>query len=188
MPDVDDQQRRVVAGVAVGQRAVRRQHPVEAREKPRFDRAAEQPAVQPRHQRRGARLIGRLGAEHAEHRRRQQRRRRSLARHVADDEAELVGRQIDVVVEVAADGAAGDRRGRGREERRLRGSRPAAATAESPPRPAAPARTSPCRAPRGRGARSRSRAPLRPRACRAPTARARSAGRRARGCRDTARR
>ena len=183
-----DQQRRVVAGVAVGQRAVRAEHAVEAGQEPRLDRAPEQPVVQPRHQRRRAGLIRGLGAEHAQHRRGQQRRRRSLARHVADDEAEAAGRR--------------DRRSR-RSRRRPRGTRstprrsrrtrprgspPAAATAESPRRPSAPARTSPCRAPRDRAARSRWRAPLRPTASRAPTARAPTAARRARGCRDTARR
>ena len=164
------------------------EHAVEARQEPRFDRAAEQAVVEPRHQRRGAGLIGRFGAEHAEHRRREQRRRRSLARHVADDEAELAGRQIDVVVEVAADRAAGDRRGRGREERALAVRDRQQRLLNRRRDLAAPARTSPCRAPRGRAARSRSRAPLRPTACRAPTARGRSAARRARGCRDTARR
>src|SRR5262249_8676495 len=58
----------------------------------------------------------RLGAERAEHGGGEQRRRRSLPRNVAEDEAELTAGQIDVIEEVASDGAARDRRGRGREE------------------------------------------------------------------------
>ena len=70
---------------------------------------------------RRAPVIGGLGAEHAEHGRRQQRGRRSLAGHVADDEPELAVRQIDVVEEVAADGAA--RRPTPPQSRRTRPSR-----------------------------------------------------------------
>ena len=80
-------------------------------------RAAEHAVVQARDQRRRARLVGRLGAEHPEHGRREQRGGRSLTRDVADDEAELARRKIDVVEEIASDRAAGHRCGRGREVR-----------------------------------------------------------------------
>src|SRR5262249_59815626 len=44
---------------------------------------------------------------------------RPLPRHVADDEPEATVGEIDIVEEVAADGAAGDGRGRRREKRPL---------------------------------------------------------------------
>ena len=89
---------------------------VKRRQEARLDGAAEQTAIEPREQRRGALLIRRLGAEHAEHGRRQQRGRRSLAGHVAEDEPELPGREIDVVEEVAANGPARHRGARDRKE------------------------------------------------------------------------
>ena len=109
--------RRVVPAVGERERAVRREHAVERRQEPVLDRAAEQPVIQPADERGGAHLIRRLGAEHPGDRRRQQRGRRTLARDVADDEAESSVGKIDVVEEVAADRETRRRRGGRREER-----------------------------------------------------------------------
>ena len=45
MPDARHEQRRVVSRVAVGQRAVRAEDAVEARQEPRLDRAPEQAVI-----------------------------------------------------------------------------------------------------------------------------------------------
>ena len=62
-------------------------------------------------------LVDGLGAEHAEHRGGEQGCRRPFARDVADDEAEVAVRHIDVVEEIAADRSAGLGCGNAREER-----------------------------------------------------------------------
>ena len=71
--------RRVMAGVGVHQRTVLLQDAVERGQEFRGDRPTEEARVDAGDRRRGPALVGRLRAEHAEHRRRQQRCRRSLA-------------------------------------------------------------------------------------------------------------
>ena len=108
------EQRRIVAGVGVRERAVPTENPVEGRQKPGFDGAAKEPVVEPRDERCGARLVCRFRAEHAENGSREQGRRRSLTGDVSDDEPELARRQIDVIEKIPAHRAARDRRGGGK--------------------------------------------------------------------------
>ena len=92
---------------------------------------------------------------------------RPLAGDVAEREAERPVGEIDVVVEVAADRPARQRRGRGAEVSARSGRPWAAAPAGSRPRSASPAPSAPSPSSRDRDGRSRSRPPLRWRASRA---------------------
>ena len=116
----------------------------------------------------GESLRGGLRGEDPLHHRAQQRRRRSLAGHVAERKSHRAVRQVDVIVEIAANRPAGQRRRRRAEKRAGAGHLRAAAPAGSRPRSASPAPSSPSPSSRDRAWRFRWRQPPRWRASRAP--------------------